>query len=800
MKYFIKIAMVFLFVIVCGIFSNVFAETYNVNDEINLGQYNIYFRKGASYIRYNGVGQFNYMYYYKDYNNVEHKAFCLNLGMTGAEAGDYIVDANSLIEDPKVVSILISGSPYKTLAELGLNNEDEATFATQFALWIYLNNLDINLITPYASGNENVVEAIKKIYYDGMNMQYTSEALLSIDKVNEVKIDDKDRSHYSQTYSIEHNQNIKNISLSTIGIDNVKIVDINNNEINNLNNVNEFKVLIPRESVTNDKELILNFVAEAKQTSVMFGATTISDRQNLGLLLDPVNFRNVQDKINVSYTTSKISITKLDKDTNERVAGVTFRFETLDGKYLGEYTTDSKGLIELDCQKDLNILQEQKIKITEIKVPVNYVIDTNNTKVVDIVWGKNISLEFRNVKKKGQIKVIKVDKDNNEIKLEGVTFNVLDSKGNLIQKLVTNSKGEAITLDLPIDEQYKIQEISTLEKYVLNNEIKTIKLTENQITNITFENEKKKAQIKVIKVDSDNNEIRLKGVKFNVLNSKNEIVETLITNEKGEAITSRLPIDETYKVQEVSTLENYVLNDEVKTIKLTENQITNITFTNELKKGKIKIIKVDLYNNEVKLQGVEFKVFDEDNNLVDTLVTDKDGVAISKKLRIDKKYKIQETKTLKDYDLNNEIKTITLKENEITNITFENELKKAIIKIQKVDLDNKEIKLEGIEFKLFDEDNNLIQTLVTDKNGEVISKELRVDKKYILKETKTLSNYVLNDEVINITLSPDELKTITITNVTVMVYFIFAPPKDKIFPPLSAVLYHLDNIQYYPYP
>lgn len=695
MKYFIKIAMVFLFVIVCGIFSNVFAETYNVNDEINLGQYNIYFRKGASYIRYNGVGQFNYMYYYKDYNNVEHKAFCLNLGMTGAEVGDYIVDANNLIEDKKVVSILTSGSPYKTLAELGLNNEDEATCATQFAVWIYLNNLDINLITPYASGNENVVEAIKKIYYDGMNMQYNSVALLSIDKVDNVKIDDKDRCYYSQKYSIEHNQNIKNISLSTIGIDNVKIVDINNNEINNLNNVNEFKVLIPRASVTTNKELLLNFRAEAKQTSVMFGATTISDRQNLGLLLDPVNFKNVQDKINVSYTTSKISITKLNKDTNERVAGVTFKFETLDGKNLGEYTTDSNGLIELDFQKDLNILQEQKIKITEIKVPDNYVLDTNNTKVVDIVWGENILLEFRNVKKKGQIKVIKVDFDNNEIRLKGVKFNVLDSKNQIVETLVTNSKGEAITSNLPIDEQYKIQEVSTLENYVLNDEVKIITLKENEITNITFKNEKKKAQIKVIKVDFDNNEIRIKGVKFNVFNSKNEIVETLITNEKGEAITSRLPIDETYKVQEVSTLENYVLNNEIKTIKLNENQITNITFTNELKKGKIKVVKVNLYNNEVKLQGVEFKVFDEDNNLVDTLVTDKDGVAISKNLRIDKKYKIQETKTLKDYDLNNEIKTITLKENEITNIIFENELKKGRIKIQKVDFDNNEIKLEG---------------------------------------------------------------------------------------------------------
>ena len=190
MKYFLKISIIFIFVIV---FSNVYAATCNMNEQINLGQYNIYYRLGTSYIRYDGIGQFNYMYYYKDYNNVEHKAFCLNLGMSGAEVGEYIVDANSLIEDSKVASILISGSPYKTLSELGLNNEEEATCATQFAVWIYLNNLDINLITPYANGNENVVEAIKKIYYDGINMQYTSDALLSIDKVNEVKIDDKDK-------------------------------------------------------------------------------------------------------------------------------------------------------------------------------------------------------------------------------------------------------------------------------------------------------------------------------------------------------------------------------------------------------------------------------------------------------------------------------------------------------------------------------------------------------------------------------------------------------------------------------
>ena len=357
MKKFIKVTMIVLFMVICGIFANVFADTYNVNDEINLGKYNIYYRQGASYIRYRGVSQFNYMYYYKDYNNVEHKAFCLNLGLTGAEGGNYNVDANTLIQDPKVASILISGSPYKTLSELGLNNEDEASFATQFAIWTYLNKLVLNLITPYASGNENVVNAIKKIYNGGMNMSYTTEALLKINKVNIADIDNINREYYSQTYKLEKNQNIKNISLSTMGIDNVKITDLNNNEITDINNVNDFKVLIPITSVTQDKELLLNFRTQAKQTSVMFGATNMSDRQNMGLLLDPVNFRNVQDKFIVNYKTFNIILNKIDKDTGLGVEGVTFRFETLDGINLGEYTTGKNGIIELDVQKDFKIFK-----------------------------------------------------------------------------------------------------------------------------------------------------------------------------------------------------------------------------------------------------------------------------------------------------------------------------------------------------------------------------------------------------------------------------------------------------------
>ena len=48
----------------------------------------------------------------------------------------------------------------------------------------------------------------------------------------------------------------------------------------------------------------------------------------------------------------------------------------------------------------------------------------------------------------------------------------------------------------------------------------------------------KKAQVRVIKVDLDNNEVKLKGVKFNVLDENKNVLETIITNDEGEAIRS----------------------------------------------------------------------------------------------------------------------------------------------------------------------------------------------------------------------------------------------------------------------
>ena len=49
-----------------------------------------------------------------------------------------------------------------------------------------------------------------------------------------------------------------------------------------------------------------------------------------------------------------------------------------------------------------------------------------NDTEIKVEWDKETTKNIENELKKGQVKVIKVDKDNNEVKLEGVEFEVLD--------------------------------------------------------------------------------------------------------------------------------------------------------------------------------------------------------------------------------------------------------------------------------------------------------------------------------------------------------------------------------------
>lgn len=320
----------------------------------------------------------------------------------------------------------------------------------------------------------------------------------------------------------------------------------------------------------------------------------------------------------------------------------------------------------------------------------------------------------------GQIKVIKVDKDNNEVKIQGVKFEVQDKDGNVLETLITDKNGVAVTksYELKDYENIYLKEIKTDEKYILNDDIVKVKLEANQIKNVIFENEKIKGKIKIIKTSKDYNKITnkkagspLQGVKFEIYNAENKLVETVSTNKDGIAMTSDLEKGE-YKIKEIETNRYYFLNKNIVTANIeNNNQEVIVNITNESKKPEVDIEKNG--SSRVEVGGkVEYDISirntgntDLDNfTMIDTLPSDYINVnkfktgTYNQDLTYDLYYKtnmsggeillMEDLKTKENYEIN-------FKE-ELADNEFVTEIK---LKFKKVDIgfsSNENPHIEGI--------------------------------------------------------------------------------------------------------
>ena len=393
----------------------------------------------------------------------------------------------------------------------------------------------------------------------------------------------------------------------------------------------------------------------------------------------------------------------------------------------------------------------------------------------DIVveWNETTDTTIENELTKGQIKIIKIDTDNNEVKLEGVKFELYDQEHNLLETLITDKNGEVITKRYALRdfEKFYLKETETLNNYVLNTEEKEIVLEPNSIKSITFENEKKKGQLEVIKVDKDKNEIKLKDVTFEVYDENNNLVDSLVTDENGKAITKRLPIDQEYTIVETSTNEKYVLNDTPIKFTLEQDKIKTMQFENEVRKGQIEIIKVDKDNNEIKLEGVTFEILDSNGNIVDTIVTDSEGKVTSKKLSIYDEYTVREKETRKEYILSEETQKVILEENEIKTLTFENKMKKGSIKIIKISNgDNKTLNiadgmpLSGAKFIISNNNGEAIGIYETDETG-IIQVDNVPYGEWNITEYEAPEGYIKDAETQSVSITEDgQIAEITFTN------------------------------------
>ncbi|PEM23460.1 SpaA isopeptide-forming pilin-related protein [Bacillus wiedmannii] len=181
--------------------------------------------------------------------------------------------------------------------------------------------------------------------------------------------------------------------------------------------------------------------------------------------------------------------------------------------------------------------------------------------------------------------------------------------------------------------------------------------------------------------------------------------------------------------------------------------------------GKVKIKKVDSNNDNKELMGAKFQIEDSNKKVVGELVTDGQGEAISKELPIGN-YTLVEVEAPKGYELLKDKITVKIEKDTVVEIKIGNKKlpdPMGKMKLVKVDTEDKNKKLAGAKFQIEDANKKVIGELVTDGQGEAISKELPIGN-YSLVEVEAPKGYELLKDKIAVKVEKDVVVEIKIGN------------------------------------
>lgn len=139
-------------------------------------------------------------------------------------------------------------------------------------------------------------------------------------------------------------------------------------------------------------------------------------------------------------------------------------------------------------------------------------------------------------------------------------------------------------------------------------------------------------KIRINKSDSETSQ-PIEGVTFQLMRNDGTVVANATTNSAGEATFSSL-YQGSYKLKELSTNKNYVLNETIFDVNVEYNETTVKNITNDHKKGNLKIYKVDKDNNKIALGNVDFELYSEEfGRVIGTYTTTVDGEITINNLR-----------------------------------------------------------------------------------------------------------------------------------------------------------------------
>ncbi len=491
--------------------------------------------------------------------------------------------------------------------------------------------------------------------------------------------------------------------------------------------------------------------------------------------------KEVETTITVNVLGSRLLIHKVDENNNPILKdNISFKIKNLQtGEYLCQdncyFLTNSEGVIltdyldfgEYEIEEEENqIIDGYTWNKNKVMISINSdsFIKWNNEK------GNYIDVFFPNQKVRGNIEINKVGEKfeivndemvYQEIPLENMQFSLYDEYDNYIDTLTTNRDGIGTYNNLALGKYYLIED-TKIDKYIDNNEKYFFEIKQDnqydEIINVKLKinNYLKKGNLEFTKEDLVTG-VGIPNTIIEIYDEKDNLWFTKETDELGKVIINNLPMGKYYIIEKKAN-ENYLISDKKVFFEIKENnEIVKAKMINKKITGTLEITKYgeeyNISNNEItyennKLSGIEFSVYDINNNFINSIKTDENGHAKIDNLNLGNYYLIENN--INNNYINDdskyffEIKKERDSANIFVHLDINNYLKKGNLEFTKEDL----VTSEGIAntiIEIYDENDNLLFIKETDELGKVIINNLPIGKYYIL-EKEANSNYLLTNE------------------------------------------------------
>ena len=350
-------------------------------------------------------------------------------------------------------------------------------------------------------------------------------------------------------------------------------------------------------------------------------------------------------------------IVKRDADTKKPLQGAEFRVTTSDGKYvdaqggavstMGLYTTDKNGQIIITG------LEPCTVVVSEAKAPSGYVLDETPQTVVINANDTQTLYFYDKPTPTGDLKILKLDEETRQ-PIQGVEFSVSRINGERLGLYRTNSRGIIYLEDLEPG-WYTVQETKAAKGYRLDAEPRDIEVKNGKTAMLEITNRLTGSAL-IHKVDSVTGK-GIYGVTFLVSDAKGNPMGQYTTDQDGYVYVDGDLADGKYAIREIQQAEGYLPDTTVKTFWVEYGGCSTITWYNTPVTGQIQVTKTSADYNPTNgwpagttIPGCEFEVYNKAGDLVDTIRTDKNGIAATRTLPLGQ-YKVVESKAANFYAL-----------------------------------------------------------------------------------------------------------------------------------------------------